>query len=224
MEEQQDSFVGRTIRRRYHLEKRIGVGAFGAVYRATDFETGTACAVKLLRTNQSRRREVSLRFWDEAHFVASLCHPNIVESYDYGEDEDGTLFLCMELLRGQDLEEYLKKRPRISMMEALSIIQQIGSALHSVHLSKMVHRDLKPRNVFVLAERAGNRSNSGATPPLIKVIDFGLAKSLLRQGGDRGSGGLLIGTPDYLAPEAWRSDGQEVDARADQWEIGRAHV
>jgi len=128
----------------------------GAVYRAWDLLREQACAVKLLRLQVATRESIVIRFCDEARIVARLCHPSIVELYDQGEDPDGTLFLVMELLHGQDLYAYLRAKPRLPLCRVLEIVRQIGSALHTVHLSGVVHRDIKPRDVSTDRDRASN--------------------------------------------------------------------
>lgn len=186
----------------------------GAVYRAWDLDGERVCAVKLLHAESASRPEVAARFCDEARMISRLCHPNIVELWDAGQEPDQTLFLVMEHLQGQDLYSYLNVHHKLPLERALDLIQQVGSALHTVHLSGIVHRDIKPGNVFVLA----------ATEPgarvRVKVIDFGLSKIFDDSGTNRGSDGLIIGTPEYLPPEAWRSDSSGVDARSDQWALG----
>ena len=209
----EDPHIGRTLRERYRLDERIGSGAMGAVYRAWDLQRMQLCAVKLLRLRAAERESIVVRFCDEARIVAQLCHPNIVELYDQGEEEDGTLFLTMELLRGHDLYSLLRSQMRLPLSRALEIVRQVGSALQTVHLTGMVHRDIKPRNIFL------TQTPDSGEPGLVKVIDFGLAKILDGQGSSRGSDGLLIGTPEYLAPEAWRGISSDIDARSDQWSL-----
>lgn len=239
-----DPYLGRAIHGRYLLIEQIGVGAFGAVYRARDLKNEQECAVKLLHLSAAESAQVSDRFWDEARYIAELCHPHVVESYDYGADADGTLFLCMELLRGRDLGSLLTEVSKLSVEQTLHIVRQVGSALHAVHQANIVHRDLKPKNIFLVergdreghregeGDRSGDRngdrngedeegSGSGGELPLVKVIDFGLAKYLgaWAQDRDRGSAGMLIGTPDYLPPEAWSGNSSTIDPRADQWSL-----
>ena len=211
--EPSDPYLGIILHSRYRLDEQLGSGAMGAVYRARDLQRDAACAVKLLAVSGSMREAAGLRFLDEAKIVADLFHPNIVEVYDHGEEADGTRFLVMELLQGQDLESLLKSESHLPLEETLDIVRQIGSALHTVHRIGIVHRDIKPRNIFLCAN---------PTPSCrfaVKVIDFGLAKLLHEGRANRGSDGLLIGTPEYLPPEAWRGVSAQVDARADQWSL-----
>lgn len=203
--------IGRMLQRRYRLDAVIGVGAMGTVYRAWDRASERACAVKMMQRTADLDEAAQARFRDEARIVASLCHPSIVEVYDQGEDTDGTLYLAMELLIGQDLHSLLLAQPRLPIERALDIAHQIGSALHTVHLSGVIHRDIKPRNVF-LVQPPGE-----LTARLVKVIDFGLSK--FTSSTNRSTEGLLIGTPDFLPPEAWSGMGHAVDARGDQWAL-----
>ena len=170
----EDPNLGRTLRERYRIEELIGSGSMGSVYRAFDVLREQACAVKLLRLHVATRESVVIRFCDEARIIARLYHPGIVELYDQGEEPDGTLFLVMELLRGQDLYAQLRAKPRLPLGRTLEIVRQVGSALHTVHLSGVVHRDIKPRNIA--SERAG-----AANPPQQR-------EALAHQG--RGSGSI----------------------------------
>ena len=152
----EDPNLGRTLHERYRIEERIGSGSMGSVYRAFDVQREQPCAVKLLRLHVATRESVVIRFCDEARIIARLYHPGIVELYDQGEDPDGTLFLVMELLRGQDLYTHLRAKPRLPLARVLEIVRQVGSALHTVHLSGVVHRDIKPRNVTTERNRTSN--------------------------------------------------------------------
>lgn len=213
--EEHDPLIGTQLCARYRLDALLGRGAMGAVYRAWDLQRNAACAVKLLRVDSDMRVAAGRRFADEGRLVRQIFHPNIVEIFDQGISEDGSLFLVMELLSGQDLDEVLSERRRLSLRQAQDIVYQIGSALHAVHQVGIVHRDIKPRNVFLLTPSIGGFEES----PRVKVIDFGLAKYLEERHVNRGSDGMLIGTPEYLAPESWTGVSAHVDTRADQWAL-----
>lgn len=206
--------MGRTVAKRYRLERLLGEGCMGAVFEAWDSQERRPCALKVLHPETSHGEMAAVRFTDEAQLVARLCHPNIVEIWDSGRDSDGIPFLVMELLRGQSLHGFLQKYGALPMDIALDLIKQVGSALHAVHLSGIVHRDLKPQNILLVP------LSRGADRWQAKVIDFGLAKLADHsRAPQRGSDGMLIGTASYLAPEAWRGISAEVDARADQWAL-----
>ncbi len=205
--------LGTTVRSRYRLDALLGRGAMGSVYRAWDLERRADCAVKLLQTDGEVHEAALLRFRDEARMAARIFHPHVVEILDHGVETSGSPFLVMELLRGRDLDAFLKTERQLSTEQTIEIVTQVGSALHAVHQVGIVHRDIKPRNVFLV---------EGATPSTgfqVKVIDFGLAKHLFAPPGGRGSDGLLIGTPEYLPPESWRGKSADVDTRADQWAL-----
>ena len=201
-----DASRGRVLRQRFRLDNVIGEGAMGAVYRAWDLHADRACAVKMLRPDTVRNQGAAVRFCDEARIIAHLYHPHIVEMIEFGEERDGALFLAMELLSGMDLHTFLMREPHIPLPRALELVRQIGSALHCMHLAGVVHRDIKPRNIFL------TQLDDGA-PGWVKVIDFGLSK--VSDASSRGSDGLIIGTPEYLPPEAWNGRSRDVDPRAD---------
>jgi serine/threonine protein kinase len=213
--EEHDPLLGTQLCGRYRMDALLGRGAMGAVYRAWDLQRAAACAIKLLRVDSEVREAAGRRFADEGRLVRQIFHPNIVEIFDQGISEDGSLFLVMELLAGQDLDEVLSERRRLSLRQAQDIVYQIGSALHAVHQVGIVHRDIKPRNIFLLGPSVRGFEES----PRVKVIDFGLAKYLEERHVNRGSDGMLIGTPEYLAPESWTGVSAHVDTRADQWAL-----
>lgn len=204
---------GKTLRARYRLDSLLGRGAMGSVYRAWDLERQTDCAVKLLQVEGSVREAALIRFRDEARMAAQIFHPHVVEILDHGVETDGSPFIVMELLQGQDLDARLRGDVRLSIEQTLQIVSQTGSALHAIHQVGIVHRDIKPRNIFLVQSPHGTDGFS------VKVIDFGLAKHLFSPPGGRGSDGLLIGTPEYLPPESWRGVSADVDTRADQWAL-----
>ena len=205
--------LGTTVRSRYRLDALLGRGAMGSVYRAWDLERRADCAVKLLQTDGEVHEAALLRFRDEARMAARIFHPHVVEILDHGVETSGSPFLVMELLRGRDLDAFLKTERQLSTEQTIEIVTQVGSALHAVHQVGIVHRDIKPRNIFLV------EGDSPASGFQVKVIDFGLAKHLFAPPDGRGSDGLLIGTPEYLPPESWRGKSSDVDTRADQWAL-----
>jgi len=187
------------------LEK-IGAGGMGEVYRAHDEQLGRDVAIKvLLALSDPAARS---RLWREARAAASLNHPNVCQLYEIGE-ENGVLFLAMELLDGESLAVRLLLRGPLPCAEAVQIVLAILAALEALHRRGLVHRDLKPSNVFL-------------TPHGVKLLDFGLARPIPTGSGatetDLTLPGTVIGTPDYMAPE--QVLGQTVDARADLFAAG----
>lgn len=223
--------TGRILAERYQLVSLLGIGAMGEVYRAIDIAKQQLCAIKLVFSGAVRCLNAERRFQKEAAVVARLFHPNIVEVREFCVDHDGTHFLVMELLHGQDLYSLISRTGAVPLLRTLEIVRCVGAALQYAHDLGVVHRDVKPNNIFL-----GQRGDSdGNVTEQIKVLDFGLAKldefgGLLSDSDSLGAAftcpdtppltqGLVIGTPAYLAPEATIAGGQFVDHRSDQWSL-----
>ena len=191
---------------RYRLTSKVGEGGMGVVYAAHDERLDRRVALKMIRktAGDGLARE---RLWREARAAASLNHPNVCQLYEIGE-ENGELFLVMELLEGESLAVTLVRGP-LPCAEAIQITLAILAALEALHRSGLMHRDLKPSNVFL-------------TPHGVKLLDFGLARLIPAGGGATATGltlaGAVMGTPDYMAPE--QVLGQSVDARTDLFAAG----
>lgn len=198
---------------RYRLQRRIGEGATGVVWAARDATAGAgAVALKLLRLPDS----VSLRrFARECRILTALDHPNIVRVLDVAEPgEGGYAYVVMELLEGETLEDLLLRRGTLPLGEALELGRAVLGALGYAHRAGVIHRDLKPHNVFV------HRGPEGATVP--KVIDFGLAKPTADWNARASTltrTGHVVGTPRYMAPEQLFDD-PAADHRVDLWALG----
>ena len=134
--------LGRTLNRTYYVERLLGGGGMGAVYAARHVRTGGLFAVKVLHRETATDSEIYKRFQDEARIVSGLRHPHIVQVTDFDCDEDGTPFIVMELLEGEDLYQRLCRVRRLSLPEVLDIARQVGSALHAAHEKGIVHRDV----------------------------------------------------------------------------------
>ncbi len=192
----EDPNEGRCIGGRYTLEDRVGRGGYGAVYRARHGETGGQVAVKILRADAAERESSVKRFHLEAQNAAALRHPNTVRVIDFGAEEE-TLFLVMEFLRGRSLNAVLAEDGRLPWRRAVHVTRQILAALWAAHEHerRIIHRDVKPHNIML--------SDEPGQPDFVKVLDFGLARSLDSSGaGTKGA----LGTPRYMAPEQWRSE------------------
>lgn len=204
---------GEVIGGRFRLGEMIGKGGYGAVFDAEQLSMGRRCAVKVLRPGRAADETVEKRFRAEARTTSRLNHPNTVVVYDFGADEEtGFLFLATEFLDGITLHQLVERRGRLGVGAALPILEQVAASLADAHQKGLIHRDVKPRNIM-LVEQAG-RSD------FVKVIDFGIAKALegdLAAEGDLTRTGMLVGTPQYLAPE--HLVGDEVDERADQYAL-----
>ncbi len=199
--------IGREVIGQYRIEKRLGVGGMGAVYLAQQTTVSRPAVIKVLRSQLGGSSDGTARFAVEARAASSLNHPNIVIVYNYGEMEDGTLFLAMEYLAGETLAQRLERCGHLPADRAVRIAAQIAGALGEAHAHGVVHRDLKPSNVM-LVERAGE-------PDFVKVLDFGIAK--LDDAGVT-SAGYVVGTPRYMSPEQLL--GQRLDRRSDIYSAG----
>ena len=207
-----ESLVGRCIDERYQLEAEIGVGGLGSVYRALHTKLQRPVAVKLLHENYGSDLLQRRRFEREAKALAALGHPHIVAILDYGVSENRP-YLVMELLEGETLAQRLK-RGQIALKPALSIAQQLLEALAFMHNAGLVHRDVKPSNVFLQRMPNGRER--------VKVLDFGLAKftapTVAGSDPTLTRDGTIVGTPAYMSPE--QATGDMVDARGDVYAVG----
>lgn len=195
---------------RYRLERELGAGGMGAVWIAVQEGLGRRVALKTLLPALARDAQAVTRFKREAELAASLGHPHIVQVTDFGSDAGGA-FLVMELLQGRSLAEAIAAEAPMSAARLATIGQQVLAALGAAHDAGVVHRDLKPDNVF-LTEVAGGGE-------LVKLLDFGIARMALGDVGTRlTQTGQLLGTPLYMAPE--QAQGDEVDARTDLYALG----
>ena len=193
--------LGRLLAGKYALIDAIGQGGMGAVYLGVQEPVGREVAVKVIRRlSGPGTDQLAARFAREARAIGHLSHDNLVTLYDYGEDEDGTLYLVMELLRGQSLRARLNKAGALEPSDAVFIACQVLAAIAEAHELGLVHRDLKPGNVILVPMKDGTER--------AKVLDFGIAKSAM--GADdtvETRQGIFLGTPRYMAPEqAMRSD------------------
>jgi serine/threonine-protein kinase len=207
---------GRLLGGRYKLEQCIGSGGMGEIYRARRTHIGDTVAVKVLRPDVVENEKSRQRFYREARAAAMLHHPNAVVIHDFGEDDDGTAYIVMELLLGRSLRQLLAQEGLINSIRAYGIIRQASAALDAGHRNGIVHRDIKPDNIILLD------SNDGADH--VKILDFGIAK-VLDMAIDTNSleqrltnVGAVIGTPHYMAPE--QCQGEEADARSDIYSLG----
>jgi|JI10StandDraft_1071094.scaffolds.fasta_scaffold143398_2 hypothetical protein len=198
---------------RYQLKERIGRGAMGEVWRAHHPALRRDVAVKLLSAAAPRDGALA-RFERELRATSELVHPNTVRVFDGGVADDGRLYYAMELLEGETLAQRVKRDGALAPTEATFIALQAARALAEAHRKGIVHRDVKPENLFL--------ASVGEPRALLKVLDFGVAK-VLREGGDEAERsitreGALLGTPMFMAPE--QGLGEEADARADVYALG----
>jgi serine/threonine protein kinase len=196
----------------YRLAEVLGKGGTSIVYRGVHKSIGSEVAIKVLRRSGSPA--MVKRFFHEAVAASQIRHPGIATVFDYGHADDGVAYLVMELLQGESLGERLRRRGRLDPIEAARLMRQVCGALISAHDADIVHRDIKPQNLFVVRDAdvvGGER---------VKVLDFGVAKLLAGDdAADPGDRKMLLGTPLYMAPEQFRG-GQNGDRRTDVYQIG----
>ena len=185
---------GQLLDGRYRVGPRIARGGMASVHEALDLRLHRTVAVKIMHPGLGDGTDFAARFVREARAAAKLSHPNVVAVYDQGED-DGTVFLAMELVTGHTLRDTISKESPMSPSRALALLEPVVSALAAAHRAGIVHRDVKPSNILVgMAEGR----------PQAKVIDFGIAKATGRSLTDKTiftARGMLIGTPAYMSPE-----------------------
>lgn len=192
---------------RYRIIREIGRGAMGVVYEAVHVDLGRLVALKVLPKERCDSAEFETRFRTEARAIARLRHDGLVMLHDFGVAADGRPYYAMELLEGESLERRLDRDRGMDWREALHLGVETLSALETAHAAGLVHRDIKPGNLFLL--------ESGA----VKVLDFGVAQAGPEGHGVRTEDALrLIGTPEYMAPE--QATGEPVDERADLYAVG----
>jgi serine/threonine-protein kinase len=204
-----DEFVGRTLADTYAILRPVGEGGMGRVYEARHTRIGKRFALKLLHPEYARQPEVLSRFQREAEAAASIDSPNVGDVYDIGKTADGRPLIVAEFLEGRELAEFLNERGKLEVPMAIRIARQICKALAAAHAKGIVHRDMKPENVFLTGDLAS---------PIVKVIDFGISKVHEAGGQSLTKTGMIMGTPSYMAPEQAR--GERVDHRADIYAVG----
>ncbi|MFI5298360.1 MAG: serine/threonine-protein kinase, partial [Polyangiales bacterium] len=213
------SLQGALLGGRYRVGRLLGAGGMGAVYEAMQEDLGRRVAIKVLLPEviaSSDDAEALRRFAREARAAAALHHPNIVAVTDFSPgDATAPAFLVMELLQGRSVARAIMDEGRLGPERVVTIAIQILAALETAHAAGLVHRDIKPDNVFLVPV------TGAAGGELVKVLDFGIAK-LARGGGATSSGltatGAVLGTPAYMSPEQAR--GRDVDARSDLYAVG----
>jgi serine/threonine protein kinase len=200
---------GQILDGNYRIVDTLAAGGMGEVYVAVHLRLPRSLAIKTLHPEFATRHEWVARFCREACVLAQLRHPNIVQVLDFNVAPKGVPYIAMELVEGVDLRGELDRGRRFSVVEVLSIIRQVASALDAAHAAGVVHRDLKPENI-VLTPAAGQM-------PVVKVIDFGLS---LCGWSERVTGDFTVfGTPDYMAPEQAQGLRDQTDGRTDQFAL-----
>jgi len=200
---------------RYRLESPLGQGGFGQIFTGLQVSLHREIAIKTIKPNMLNADFIRERFRREALLAASINHPNVVTIHDFGVDCDGDLVLVMELLKGANLLQELRLRPKPSLEQVARRVRQAANGLGAAHDIGIIHRDIKPSNIFLI--------HPGKDTEFVKIIDFGIvratdqAKSIIDSDQDITGSDLFLGTPDYAAPEMILGD--PIDGRADQYAL-----
>jgi serine/threonine protein kinase len=208
-----DPLVGVVLSDRYRILRKIGEGGMGCVYQAEHALIEKKVALKVLFQDLTRRPDLVARFLQEAKSASRIGHENVIDISDFGQSPDGLVYIAMEYLDGQDLGKLLKAQKVLDWQRARPILMQITKALRAAHERGVIHRDMKPENVYLI-QRDGR-------PDFVKVLDFGIAKVV---NPDESDGprltqtGMIFGTPEYMSPE--QAQGSPPDHRVDVYAVG----
>ncbi len=208
--QQQDPFLGAVIDGRYAIMERIGEGGMGVVYKARQTSIDRIIAIKMLNAQMAADPTWVQRFYNEAKACSRLQHPNTIRMFDFGQSQDGRLFMTMEFLDGLTLRQALNTQAPMAPHRVLKILIQCCASLAEAHSIGIIHRDIKPDNVFLL--------NMAGSPDFVKLLDFSVAKLLQENDRMRTQAGVVFGTPQYMSPEQGR--GLPLDARSDIYALG----
>ena len=213
-----DPLLGTTVAGRYKVIKLLGEGGMGQVYLAEHSAIEKRIALKVLRAEYAHKGEIVTRFQQEAISASRIKHPNVLDVFDFGQLENGCFYLAMEFLEGNDLADELQRARVLTAPRALPIAMQICRALAAAHAKGVVHRDMKPENVFL--QRTGDGEE------IVKIVDFGIAQ--LKPSNEEAAAasthrrltrtGMIFGTPEYMAPE--QASGKHADLRCDVYAVG----
>ncbi|MDY7232066.1 serine/threonine protein kinase [Hyalangium rubrum] len=212
-----DPLLGKVLNERFKILEALGSGGMGRVYKAMQAPLDRPVALKVLNPQYGQDKDPGFqrRFFLEASVTARLRHPNTVTVIDYGKTDDGIYYIAMEYLEGQTLSQLLTQMGPLPWARALNIAQQIARSLREAHKIGLIHRDLKPANVMIL--------NQETDHDVVKVLDFGLVKSFIPDGGQFPAdvsltqAGVILGSPQYMAPEQARNIS---DPRGDVYSLG----
>ena len=212
VDEQTSKWIGITLDGKYEVLTFLGKGGGASVFKGHHKYLNQKLAIKIIHGEHSTDFTMLKRFRGEAEISSKLNHPNIVQVFDFGVIDSGIPYLVMELLDGVNLADHLRVHGPLGCNELLSILWQICSALECAHDSGLVHRDVKPSNIFLTRTPDGER--------LVKLLDFGLAKSIqsINRRDNLTMHGQIVGTPDYMSPESCR--GIEYSVASDIYSLG----
>jgi serine/threonine-protein kinase len=205
--------IGQTIAEKYQVKRLLGRGGMGAVYEGIHLLLEKPVAIKVMSTELAEDQAALSRFMREAKTAAKLEHPNAVTIHDFGVWQDNVAYIVMEFISGIALRDVLEQHKTISPLDTVKWLSQVCSAVAAAHNIGIIHRDLKPENIML--------KQSGESDPIIKVVDFGLAKIIKDEEGNASNitkTGEVFGTPYYMGPEFY--DAETVDHQADIYALG----
>jgi eukaryotic-like serine/threonine-protein kinase len=212
-----DPLVDSVVAGRYRIIKLLGEGGMGSVYLAEHVAIEKKLALKVLHPEYATKGDIVTRFQQEAISASRIKHPNVLEIFDFGQLENGAFYLAMEFLEGNDLADEITQNRTLEPVRGLRIAFQICRALAAAHASGVVHRDMKPENVFLQRTADGEE--------IVKIVDFGIAQLRTNEEAAAGASkrrltrtGMIFGTPEYMSPE--QAGGRHADARADVYAVG----
>ena len=208
-----DDYIGKLVANKYKVELMLGEGGMGKVYKANQLALDKPVVLKVLRQALLGDERTVARFQREAKAASRLNHPNSISVLDFGQAEDGAMYIAMEYVQGKDLHQILSREWPLAEARVVRIMTQVLSALADAHTAGVIHRDLKPENIMV--EQRRNEAD------FVKVLDFGIAK-IIDGSDDEGPAltraGFVCGTPEYMSPEQAR--GAKLDHRSDLYAVG----
>ncbi len=211
-----DTLIDTLLLDRYQVTRKIGQGGMGAVYEATHMLIGKRVAVKVLLDKYAQKDPIVARLEQEARLASSIGHENIIDITDFGQTGDGRTFVVMEYLEGESLGVLVQREGHLDEQRAIQIARQAASALGAAHAKGVLHRDVKPDNIFLLRRRDRD---------FVKVVDFGISKAMRPGEGESENSprltqtGMVLGTPLYMSPEQARGD-EDLDHRIDIYAMG----
>jgi serine/threonine-protein kinase len=210
-----DPLLGAVLAGTYQITRILGEGGMGKVYEARHLRLASRrFAIKILHGELVRNQDSLARFQREAEASAAIHHSHVVEVFDVARTDDGRPFIVSEFLEGEDFHDHLERIGRLDVASSIAITRQVAAALAAAHDAGVVHRDLKPENLYVVRGRAVvGRPDA----PFVKVLDFGISK-VAGEGPSLTRTGMIMGTPNYMAPEQARGD--KVDHRVDVYALG----
>ena len=209
-----DPYLGKEVAGQFRIVEKIGKGGMGAVYKAEQPDMNRYVAIKILHSRYLSRSDLVSRFRREARAMSQLSHPNTARVFLYGQLDDGACYFVMEHLVGQNLSQIVRAKGAMDPKRAIRIMIQVCGALEEAHQAGIIHRDMKPENIFITTQ--------GGIRDFPKVLDFGLAKVTERQMRPGSmvltQQGMVFGTPEFMSPE--QAHGKTLDARSDIYSLG----